>query len=114
MTESIGTKLSTLLASIVPLNLAEAATEAYPYAVYDQTLSYNRTKDAVDSITANTEIHVYSKIFSEANTIAGSIITKLETDMRDATYVATLRTVDKDCVSGIWDIQLNYTIKQLK
>ena len=113
MTESIGTKLTSLIATIVPLNLSEAATDAYPYAVYDQTLTYRRTKDGVAAITADCTIHVYDKVFATAETKAQAIISKLETDMRDTQYVATLRTVDRDCVQEIWDIQLNYTIKQL-
>jgi hypothetical protein len=114
MTESISTQLVTLLSEIIPLNLAEAATEEYPYAVYDQTLTYNRTKDGVYAITADTDIHIYGKDFSVVEGKAALIITTLEEDMRNDTYVATLRTVNRDCVNEVWDIQLNYTIKQLK
>ena len=112
--ESIGTKLATLLGSVVPLALAEAATDVYPYATYSQTLNYRRSKDEVCMISADTEINVYAKAFSDADTAAASIISTLETSMRDDTYVATLRSVNKDCTNGIWDFQLNYTIKQLK
>ena len=114
MTESIGTQLVSLLASVIPLNLSEAATEEYPYAVYDQTLTYLRDKDGVYAITADTDIHIYGKDFSTVETKAESIISTLETSMRGDTYVATLRTVNRDCVDEVWDIQLNYTIKQLK
>lgn len=114
MTDSIGTRLTALISPIVPLYLSEASTDTYPYAVYSQTLAYRRDKDEVYAITADTEIHVYGKVFGEVEAKARQIVTKLESDMRDGTYVATLRTVDRDRVQEIWDIQLSYTIKQLK
>ena len=113
MTESIGTRLVALIDPIIHLHLSEAEVEDYPYAVYEQTVTEHRTKDGVYKITANTLIHIYSKSFSEADSASLQIQSKLETQMRDETYIATLRTVNKYCVEGVWDIQLNYLVTQL-
>ena len=40
------------------------------------------------------------------------VISSLETNMHNETFGAYLRTVDKDCSTGVWDIELNYTIVQ--
>lgn len=111
MTESIGTKLTTLCAGIVPFYLSEAETEAYPYAVYEQTVEEFRTKDGVYKITADSYIRIYSKSFDEAQAKADLIRTALD-GSSDGQYVIRHRTTTKDCVEDVWVIELLYFVKQ--
>jgi len=112
MIESIGTQLYTLLSGIVTLNLNEAETESYPYAVYNAPVVPVRSKDGVIKYTTQAVITIYAKDFGTANTKADLIITALEANMRSAQYAATLTSNISSRVEGIWAIELTYTINQ--
>lgn len=112
MTESIGTQLYTLLSSVVTLNLSEAETESYPYAVYDAPIVPVFSKDGVMKYMSETVITVYAKDFDTAQAKADSIISTLETGMRSAQYSATLTSNTPSRVDGIWGIELKYRINQ--
>ena len=111
MTESIGTKLTTLCEGIVPFYLSEAETEAYPYAVYNQTVQAFRTKDGVYKYTAESVIRVYSKDFDEANTKAEAIMAALDGNS-DSAYVISFLRQAKECEEDVWHIELVYYVKQ--
>lgn len=111
MTESIGIKLTDLCKDIIPFYLSEAETEAYPYAVYEQTVEEFRTKDGVYKITADSYIRVYSKSFDEAQAKADQIRAALD-GSPDGQYVIRHRTTSKDCVEDVWVIELLYFVKQ--
>ena len=111
MTESIGVKLTTLCGDIVQFYLAEAETESYPYAVYEQTVQEFRTKDGVYKITADSYIRIYSKSFDEAQTKADLVRAALDSNP-DGQYVIRHRTTSKDCVEDVWVIELLYFVKQ--
>lgn len=111
MTESIGTKLTTLCGGIIPFYLAEAETESYPYAVYEQTTEEWRTKDGVYQITAESSIRIYGKDFDAVQTKADLIKTALDGNT-DGQYIIRHRTTNKDCVEDVWVIELNYYVKQ--
>ncbi len=111
MTESIGVKLTALCGDIVPFYLAEAETEAYPYAVYEQTTQEFRTKEGVYKITADSYIRIYSKSFDEAQAKADLVRAALDNNP-DGQYVIRHRTTNKDCVEDVWVIELLYYVKQ--
>ena len=111
MTESIGVKLTALCGDIVPFYLAEAETESYPYAVYEQTVQEFRTKDGVYKITADSYIRIYSKSFDEAQTKADLVRAALDSNP-GGQYVIRHRTTSKDCVEDVWVIELLYFVKQ--
>ena len=111
MTESIGVKLTALCGDIVPFYLAEAETESYPYAVYEQTTQEFRTKEGVYKITADSYIRIYSKSFDEAQAKADLVRAALDNNP-DGQYVIRHRTTNKDCVEDVWVIELLYFVKQ--
>ena len=115
MTESIGKRLDSLIGTILPINLSEAETNAFPYATYDQTPSfvYDKTGEAL-RIRSEVTIHIYDRVFSTAEGKVDLVKAAIAGAMHDATFGATLRTVNKDCTDGIWDFELNYTIIQFK
>ena len=113
MTESIGTALKSYLESIVSLNLSEAETNTYPYATYDRTASFVQSKDGETlRIRADVTIHIYAKDLSTANGLADQIQSKLDQEMHNETFGANLRSVNKDCTTGVWDYEMDYTIVQ--
>ena len=114
MTESIGAKFVEVITPLVHINLSEAESSNYPYAVYDQTLTYRRSKDGVNNIGAACEIHIYGKDFARVDGIAAGIAAAVRAAMQNDVYCAALRTVDKTCTEGAWDIQMNYSVRQLK
>lgn len=111
MTESIGVKLTALCGDIVPFYLAEAETETYPYAVYEQTTQEFRTKEGVYKITADSYIRIYSKSFDEAQAKADLVRAALDNNP-DGQYVIRHRATNKDCVEDVWVIELLYFVKQ--
>ena len=111
MTESIGEMLVSRVGSIVPLYLAEAGTDNYPYAVYELTATSYRTKDGVYKITAEPRIRVYDKNFDTADAIAAQIRAAVEVTSEQ--YVVECRSVNKDCVDGVWSIELVCFVKQV-
>ncbi len=126
MTESIASKIVALVATgrhiqgeeeggpIVTLYLSEAEVGDYPYAVLDHDVNYYRDKDGIYRIASNSVIHVYSKIFDEADGIAAEIASVIEAGMQDTTYRAVKRNLNKDCTDNVWDISLSYRINQYK
>lgn len=111
MTESIGTHLTSICEEIVPFYLSEAETEAYPYAVYEQTVQAFRTKDGVYKYTTDSYIRIYSNDFDEAQAKADLVCGALDSQS-DGQYVIRHRSTSKDCVEGVWVIELLYFVKQ--
>ena len=115
MTESIGVRLDSLIGTILPINLSEAETNAFPYATYEQTPAYTADKDGkVLRIRSEVTIHIYDRVFSTAEDKATQVMSTIASAMHDGTFGASLRTVNKECTDGIWDFELNYTILQFK
>ena len=111
MTESIGTKLTTLCGEIVPFYLSEAETKAYPYAVYNQTVQAFSTKEGVYKYVAESTIRVYSKDFDEAQTKADAIVAALDGNT-DTDYLIKFLRRSKECDEDVWSIELVYYVKQ--
>ena len=114
MTESIGTKLCSIVSSILPsFFLGEAKSNDYPYGVYDMTVVPYSTKDGVYKYRADVIIHLYEQDFDAIDAKKDSIVAAIASGMNDGQYRSTLITSSKDCANGIFDIELNYTIYQL-
>lgn len=111
MTESIGTKLTSLCEGIVPFYLSEAETKAYPYAVYEQTVQAFSTKDGVYKYVAESTIRVYSKDPREAQTKADAIVAALDGNA-DVNYQIKFLNRSKRCIEDVWYIELVYYVKQ--
>ena len=110
MTEQIGKQLKTKLSSIVTLYYAEAETETYPYAVYDMTVQERRSKSGVFALTADLAIRVYSKVYADAKGIADSVMTAMGS--LGTGFVTKFQSSSKDCVEGVWCVELNYFVGQ--
>lgn len=116
MTESIGIMLADLCGSILPFYLSEAETEDYPYAVYEYTPNEFRTKDGVYKITADVYIRVYSENPDDAETKAAAIKAVLDAytdeDENAGQYVLRQQSSSETCMEGVWQIELQYYVRQ--
>lgn len=111
MTESIGIKLTELCKDILPFYLSEAQQDVYPFAAYEQTVQEFRTKDGVYKITADVYIRVYSENADEAMQKADLIREVLDTS-DDPQYVIRFQSSNTTCVDNVWDVELQYYVKQ--
>lgn len=111
MVESIGAKLVEVVDTVTPLLLSEAEQTEYPYATYEMTTYEHRTKDGVYKISATVYIRIYGQDFDDVDLLRSGIEAAVAT-MQSAQYSATLQTRNKDCIEGIWNIELSYTINQ--
>lgn len=112
MIERIGKKLTEILAPIVSLNLSEAETEAYPYAVYDYNPIPTYTKDGIVGYSADVTLAVVSTQFDEADRIRQEVMDSINT-IGDG-FSVMLQEWSPECVEGIWIIQILFNIKQTK
>lgn len=112
MTEEILETITSLIGSLVPLNLSEAETEEYPYASYEAPVNPVMDKDGVCVFSSNVVISVYAKDFDTANTKAGLIKSAIESGMHDDQFSSRLVSENATRVDGIWDVELIYSIKQ--
>lgn len=113
MTESIGKYLKTLCSGFVNFYLSEAETQAYPYAVYNQTVEPKRDKDGVYKYVAESTIRVFSKDFDQAQQVADSIQAALDGNTNEA-YVIRLLRQTKRSREDVNYIELVYYVKQTK
>ena len=118
MTESIGIMLTEVCKNILPFYLSEAETEAYPYAVYEQTTQEFRTKDGVYKITADSYIRIYSDDANQAMAKADLVKAALDSytgypfDL--GKYVIKHQATTQSCTEGVWQVELQYYVKQSK
>lgn len=112
--EKIAETFVSTLNGIMTLYLDEAESSDYPYGVYAITQTYNRTKDGLSSITASITLMVVSKDFDEADTLTKNALAAVEDAMNSDSFFAQAVTKQPNCVDGIWIIETNYTIKQVK
>ena len=115
MTESLRTTLVSALRSAgVSLILSEAETKVYPFVTYEMTVNPIRDKDGIHGYTGLTTIRVVSDDTDEADQIRAIVEDAIEASMRNDTYSNRLTAIDKDCLDGIWTIELSYTFRQLR
>lgn len=112
MIEKIGKRLTEIISPIVPVNLSEAETESYPYAVYDYIPEPKVTKDGVVGYRAETTLSIMSPSYDEAHGIFEQIASAIETGMRSAEMYANILNWSPECEDGIWSINISLTINQ--
>ncbi len=112
MTDSLRDKLSDVLDPVIEIDLSEAETSEYPYAVYDMETSPVMTKDGIARFDGDTRIRIVSNSFDEADLIRGQIVSAISAGMHDQVFSSRLLSTTKECVEGIWTIELNYTLRQ--
>ena len=114
MTENLRAKLvSVLTGASVAIALSEDETQGYPFVTYEMTVTPVYDKDGPYKYVGQTYIRVVSNDFSEADTLAGSVMGAIDTGFgRGTVYASRLVSVDKDCANDIWTIELYYTLSQ--
>ena len=115
MTESLRTTLVSALRNAgVSLVLSEAETKIYPFVTYEMTVNPIRDKDGVHGFTGLTTIRVVSDDTDQVDEIRAIVEDAIETSMRNDTYSNRLTAIDKDCLDGVWTIELSYTFRQIQ
>lgn len=118
MIETIGIMLTDVCKDIIQFYLAEAETESYPFAVYDPTIQEFRTKDGVYKITSDCYIRVYSDDADQALEKAAAIRAALDSYTGEpddvGKYVIRHQSTTQSCTEGVWQIELQYFVKQLR
>jgi len=111
MTDSLRAILVYTCKSVCPLVLSEDEVDDFPYAVYDMTTTALSDKDGIYAYSGETKLRVVSNDKSEADTTAAALQSAISA-LRGGTISARLVDVTKECVEGIWTIEINYTLKQ--
>lgn len=115
MTEFLRTTLVSALRNAgVTLVLSEAETKIYPFVTYEMTVNPIRDKDGVHGYTGLTTIRVVSDDTDQVDEIRAIVEDAIETSMRNDTYSNRLTAIDKDCLDGVWTIELSYTFRQIQ
>jgi len=112
MTDSLRDRLAYACKDVCVLALSEDEDPNYPYAVYDMTSTPMRDKDGVYGYSGDTRIRVVSNDPDEADTLAASIQSAIATGMHDEAFYSRQDDYTKECISGIWTIEMNYTLRQ--
>jgi len=111
MTDSLRAILVYACKDVCPLVLSEDEVKTYPYAVYDMTTAPLQDKDSIYAFVGDTRVRVVSNDKSEADTKAAALQTAILA-LRNETIFTKLVDVNKECVEGIWTIEMNYILKQ--
>lgn len=112
MTETIFAKLTSVVATVMPLYLGEAEVEAYPYASYSGSVSPYMCKDGVYKYVADVTVSLYSQDYDDIKAKSEAIKKAIDAEMTNATYYAKVMSESKDCAENVWSISINYTITQ--
>lgn len=112
MTDSLRAKLVYECKSVCQLVLSEDEVENYPYAVYDMTTTALSDKDGIYAFVGDCKIRIVSDKKDEADTLRASIESAIASGMRSSSFFSQLTDTTKECVSGLWAVELNYTLKQ--
>ena len=112
MTESLHTHLvSVLNAADIHPALSEDEIDSYPYVTFELPVSYHYTKDGNYKILGNLTIRSVSDDFDQADGLREGIDTAIEAGFTGS-YAARLTDVRKDCMDGVWVIELDYLLRQ--
>lgn len=110
--DRIGKALVAAVRDIVPISLYEAETDAYPYAVYEHSPEYFRTKDGVYKIVSSLPVTVYGKTFSDTRPLADKVEEAVLAAMNDETFRTFTVSRSDTCVEGIWRSEIRFQITQ--
>lgn len=114
MTENLRAQLVSLLTTAgVNVRLSEDETKDYPFVTYEMTVNPVMDKDGVYKFVGETYIRVVSEDFDEADQIRADVEAVIELGMGyGAVYSSRLINSNKDCVSGVWTLELYYSLTQ--
>ena len=114
MIDSLRTQLRSILASAgVEVRLSEDEKKGYPFVTYEMTSNPVRDKDGVCKFVGETYVRVVSDKFDEADDLRVVVEAAIEESMGyGAQYSSRLVSTDKDCVNGVWTIELYYSLAQ--
>lgn len=110
--DRIGKVLVAAVKGIVPISLYEAETDAYPYAVYEHSPEYFRTKDGVYKIVSSLPVTVYGKTFSDTRPLADKVEEAVLAAMNDGAFRSVTVSRSDTCVEGIWRSEVRFQITQ--
>lgn len=113
MTENLHTHLVSVLndADVKPA-LSEDEIDSYPYVTFELPVSYRYDKDGAYRIDGNLTIRSVSDDFDEADGLRSGIEAAIAEGFDGTTYSARVTDVRKDCMDGVWVIELDYLLKQ--
>ncbi len=111
MTDDLGKDLTTAVGNSVQLFYGEAEVDDYPFCVYNRVIREQRTKDGVVAILSELSLECVADTYAAAKTLSDTIRTAVEGLGSD--YVIAYLSTEPVCVSGVWDIKLEYNIKQI-
>lgn len=110
--DKIGKVLVAAVKGIVPISLYEAETDAYPYAVYEHSPEYFRTKDGVYKIVSSLPVTVYGKRFADTRPLADKVEEVVLAAMNDGTFRSVTVSRSDTCVDGLWRSEVRFQITQ--
>ena len=113
MTEYLHTQLVSVLneAGINPA-LSEDEIDNYPYVTFELPVEYSYNKDGAYKIVGNLTIRSVSDDFDEADALRADIEDAIGGGFTGPVYTARLTDVRKDCMDGVWVIELDYLLQQ--
>lgn len=112
MTDSLRAKLTDTCKSVISLNLSEAEQDTYPYAVYDMTTVPLMDKDGVYGFSGDTTIRIVGPEKQSLEVLRAGIESAILSGMNDSAFTSKRNDTTKECVDGMWIIELTYTLKQ--
>ena len=111
MTDDFGKDLTSAVNDSFPLFFGEAEVDDYPFCVYNRIVREQRTKDGVVAILSELSLDAVSDTYSVAKDLADQVRTAVEG--LGSKYVIAFLSYEPECMSGVWDIRLEYNIKQI-
>lgn len=113
MTESLHTHLvSVLNAAEIHPALSEDEIDSYPYVTFELPVSYRYDKDGSYRIVGNLTIRSVSDDFDAADALRAGIEAAIAEGFNSTIYTARITDVRKDCMDGVWVIELDYLLHQ--
>ena len=110
--DRIGKAVVAAVKEVVQVSLYEAETDAYPYAVYEHSPEYFRTKDGVYKIVSNVPVTVYGKMFADTRPLADKLEEAVLSAMNDGTFRTFTVSRSDTCVEWIWHSEVRFQITQ--
>lgn len=112
MTNTIGTYVCTTLAEIIPIMLDEDVTNDLPYAVYAVQVAESCSKAGAFKLSGTLRIRVYADDYATAKDKGTAIKAALFPALRTEQYRGALQNEMSECVDGVWQYDLDYTVSQ--
>lgn len=112
MTNTIGSYVCTTLTSVIPIMLDEDVTNDLPYAVYAVQVAESVSKAGAFKLNGTLRIRVYADDFATAKAKGTAIKAALGPALRTTEYRGQLQNEMSECIDGIWQYDLDYTVAQ--